>query len=335
MDKRLVSELLKTRQAVKRKYESLKSDMVQSQLQFTEQFKPISQPLKELIASIKTDGFKTNDIIKTEISEIKNLPQQQTPSKPREKKGTSQPQFLNAEVIAESAPELDLQDNESLDVDMPDEQSFREATEYVERMMKPEILNSYLEQFQGLARQYIADMIHDTNDKFDLKYGVRFDMESDNFSIGNKKLEFEDQDMYIMDGGNKVVYKGTPGFYELMFKKKPLGYNNKDLENYRDIVQRSAANHKNYDPTSSISGNVGAKYTKVVRPLMAPRAPRRGTGLLYVNNKKVEFVPWKNPNTLVDRLKILIASQAAGHTGHNNEIVNIISALKNAKIIKK
>lgn len=134
-----------------------------------------------------------------------------------------------------------------------------------------------------------------------------------------------------------VLYKGTPGFYELIFKKKPIGYTKKDLENYKDIVKRSASNRKNYDPEGPLSGNVGHKYNKVIRPLMSklPRGvPQRGAGLLTVNDKKVEFVPWKNPNTLVDRLRILVASQLAGHTSHNNEIVSIIDALKKANVMK-
>ncbi|KAK9681124.1 hypothetical protein QE152_g38561 [Popillia japonica] len=38
-------------------------------------------------------------------------------------------------------------------------------------------------------------------------------------------------------------------------------------------------------------------------------------------------------NELVERLKLLIASQQAGHTGHNNEIASIIEELKEAGVI--
>lgn len=332
MDKRLVSDLLKTRAAVKRKYQSLKSDIEQSQLQLAKQFKPISQPLEQLISAIKTEGIQTKKITtKLGKPEIKESPQPKVLHS-RKKSEPFQPQFLDAEVIAESAPEEEFAEEQN--VISEDEQSIQEATQLVEQMMRPEILNEYLEHYKGLARQYIEEMIRDTKDAFDMQYGVRFDIGADKFSIGNKSLEFDGEDMYIIDGGNKIMYKGTPGFYELMFKKKPVGYNKKDEENYKDIVNRSAANHKNYDPAGPISGNVGKKYLKVIRPLMTPKPPRRGTGYLNVNNKRVEFVPWKNPNTLVDRLQILMASQLAGHTGHNNEIVTIIDVLKKSKIIK-
>lgn len=340
MDKRLVRELLKTRKAVKRKYQSLKVDMTESQLLQAEKFKPISQPLQELITSIKTEGFKAVDIATPKLEntfELTRTPQPQQPSTSKLKSSEKmEPQFLNAEVIAESSPELQVEDEDAnaVDEEGPDDETVYEATRLVEEMMRPEILDTYLDQFKGLTRQYIEELIRDTKGEFDLQYGVRFDVGTDTFAIGNKKLEFQENGLYITDeSGNKIEYKATPGFYELMFKKKPNGYKKADIDNYKDIVRRSAANHRNYDPNAQPSGNGGIKYTKVIKPLMNPK-PRRGTGLLNVNNKKIEFVPWKNPNTLVNRLQILIASQLAGHTGHNNEITYIIEELKEANIIK-
>lgn len=37
---------------------------------------------------------------------------------------------------------------------------------------------------------------------------------------------------------------------------------------------------------------------------------------------------WRNPNDLVNRLRILIASSYAGHSGHNNEIISILQELR-------
>lgn len=354
MDKRLVRELLKTRKAVKRKYQSLKSDMEESQLQLTKQMKPISQPLQELISSIKTEAFKAVDITETPkiekaFEKINKPPLQQdkvashsTSTTKRKTVKKLEPHFLNAEIIAESSPEVadesfNVADFEAEDANVPDEESVLEASRLVEEMMRPEVLDAYLEHYTGLARQYVEDLIRDTKGDFDFKYGVRFDVATDSFAIGNKKLEFvkNSEDMYIIDDdGTKIVYKGTPGFYELMFKKKPSNYTNWDHDQYKDIVRRSAANRRNYDPEGPTSGNSGPKYTRIIKPMKNPVQARRGMGLLNVNNKKIEFVPWKNPNTLVNRLRLLIASQVAGHTGHNNEITYIIEELKEANIIK-
>jgi hypothetical protein len=42
------------------------------------------------------------------------------------------------------------------------------------------------------------------------------------------------------------------------------------------------------------------------------------------NNYPINYVYWDDPNELVERLWLLVASQTAGHWGHNNEIVSII-----------
>ncbi|MCI0557609.1 MAG: hypothetical protein MN733_03880, partial [Nitrososphaera sp.] len=46
-----------------------------------------------------------------------------------------------------------------------------------------------------------------------------------------------------------------------------------------------------------------------------------------------DYVHWDDPNELVDRLRLLLASQAAGNSNHSNEIVSIIEELREAGII--
>lgn len=37
---------------------------------------------------------------------------------------------------------------------------------------------------------------------------------------------------------------------------------------------------------------------------------------------------WNNPNDLVNRLRLLISSSYAGHSGHNNEVISILKELR-------
>lgn len=66
---------------------------------------------------------------------------------------------------------------------------------------------------------------------------------------------------------------------------------------------------------------------------------KKGKGLLspdlmrHYRNKHVSYTYWDNPNELVDRLRLLVASQAAGHTGHVNEISSIVEELREAAVI--
>lgn len=51
--------------------------------------------------------------------------------------------------------------------------------------------------------------------------------------------------------------------------------------------------------------------------------------------KNTELVYWDDPNELVDRLKLLIASKTAGNTNLDNEILSIIEELKEAGVIQE
>jgi len=47
------------------------------------------------------------------------------------------------------------------------------------------------------------------------------------------------------------------------------------------------------------------------------------------------LVYWDNPNELVDRLRLLVASKSAGNTGVSNEIISIFEELLEAGLIKR
>lgn len=55
---------------------------------------------------------------------------------------------------------------------------------------------------------------------------------------------------------------------------------------------------------------------------------------MNLSNKKTDYVYYDDFNELVERLKLLLSSQTAGHTGHQNEIVSILEELREAKIIE-
>lgn len=53
----------------------------------------------------------------------------------------------------------------------------------------------------------------------------------------------------------------------------------------------------------------------------------------YSDSANISYSYWNDPNELVDRLRLLIASKTAGHSGHTNEIMSIIEELREAGII--
>lgn len=107
-------------------------------------------------------------------------------------------------------------------------------------------------------------------------------------------------------------------------------------------------------------GSKGYKYKKIIAPLLMPFLTtttategaktksnkfKVGSGNkvtmkkyipnnMLVTDTAVNYVHWDNPNELVDRLRLLISSKKAGHTGHDNEIMSIVEELREANIIK-
>lgn len=59
-----------------------------------------------------------------------------------------------------------------------------------------------------------------------------------------------------------------------------------------------------------------------------------GIGLeMQYTKSKLDYIYWDDPSELVNRLRLLIASQQAGHTNHYNEINLILKELREAQII--
>ena len=55
--------------------------------------------------------------------------------------------------------------------------------------------------------------------------------------------------------------------------------------------------------------------------------------MIAKQSSRPDYIYWDDPNELVDRLRLLMASQAAGNPSHNNEILSIIEELREAKIL--
>lgn len=86
------------------------------------------------------------------------------------------------------------------------------------------------------------------------------------------------------------------------------------------------------DSKHSISYTYNLRNTPVRKNLPTGDGLIDSDAMIYDNNNK-SYVYWDNANELCDRLKLLVASQNAGHSGHHNEIVSLIEELREAKII--
>ena len=156
-----------------------------------------------------------------------------------------------------------------------------------------------------------------TKEGVDKTYGI-YDKDG-KFYIGNKEVEIKG-DSIIID--NKS-YQGSPGLWELIVAKNPNRdlYSPVDYENYKRILIQTDAIQSGKNPNRPKS-NRGAKWKKVIKNIWD--GVKKGKG--------VTIIP-SDPNALLERLDLLLASQAAGHTGVRNELTSICDELKRQGVI--
>lgn len=163
----------------------------------------------------------------------------------------------------------------------------------------------------------------------DTQFGIRRDGE--NFKIGEYVAKFHKDNMRI----RSTKFPMTSGLLNLLFyKNPPKQYSSEDLSNYKEILLLTNA-HKKFFKTNGPDriNRKNFKYTNIIAPLL-----KSGSGIdtnfMTLSNNPTNFTYWDNPNELVDRLKLLVSSSSAGHTGHRNEIISIIEELREANIIE-
>ncbi|XP_043480014.1 uncharacterized protein LOC122509820 [Leptopilina heterotoma] len=189
-----------------------------------------------------------------------------------------------------------------------------------------------------ISNKFLYLLNHNRKQCLDSTYGIR-KLSDGSLMIGDSPITFEDQHVKI---GNKR-YLQTLGLLELLFKSKPTTslISEDDERNYKEILIATNAHKKKYSSSESIRTDKSYKYLNFISQFF-PRTPTKrssvsGSSLpkFMITNKNFqrEYIYWDDPNELVDRLRLLMASQAAGNPSHNNEIMSIIEELREAKII--
>ncbi|XP_071056537.1 uncharacterized protein [Onthophagus taurus] len=166
-------------------------------------------------------------------------------------------------------------------------------------------------------------------DSIDLRMGIRYDSKTDGWKIGSKPVEFTDAHISL-DGG-KLNIPTSSGLYELIQLKAPKNFTEEDLRKYKEILTYTGAHKQNY--TGPIASNRSEKYIKIIKPLFSSAGETAGSGL-EVNSNRIQYKYWDDVNELVDRLRLLHASYAAGNNSHRNKIAYIVEELKEINVIK-
>ena len=170
----------------------------------------------------------------------------------------------------------------------------------------------------------------------DKTFGIHFG-EDGNYHMGAQKGKdgvYRGNNKMITIAYNNIYVDGekftsTPGLWELIMEDKPNpeNYDKKDLDIYGDLLFKTNAIYQNFDPKSSYPrANRGYKWQNIIGLIWAERTAVKHYG------KGVVVIP-SDPNALLERLDLLLASQEAGHTGVRNELVSICDELKRQGVL--
>ena len=178
----------------------------------------------------------------------------------------------------------------------------------------------YKEIVGDLAYVFLNRPNRDTN------FGIN-EEEGDHY-IGSRHVIVRDNDIIFP---NDERIKGTRGLWDLITSKNPKNYTDEDYDMYKYLMIKTNAIHKKNDPYNiRAKGNYrGGKWKNIVSPIW--KEIMKNMGEEY-EGEGVVVIP-SDPNALLERLDLLLASQEAGHTGVRNELVSICDELKRQDVL--
>ena len=138
----------------------------------------------------------------------------------------------------------------------------------------------------------------------------------------NKKILTIAYNNIIVDGEK---FRGTPGLWELIMEDIPRNYTKEDRDEYRDLLMKTNALHHDFNPKNpNPRSSVSYKWKNILGPIWHGMGGYGGKGIVIMLS---------DPNALLERLDLLLASQEAGHTGVGNELVSICDELKRQGVL--
>lgn len=313
-------QIIKSVNAIKTKIKQMRDYEDQTDLTMNRVLKPVTEPLRALMDIGYSEPKNHTDKIYTNRNE--------------------------AELSHNSSSDSNYEDFEE------NETSFDETKPHV--FMSP-LIDRCKESnisVKPLERSLNKDDIEDIYENINIPFGVR--KENKQFFMGSEKVNILVSDNPLTSVKkhsiiiNDMQYNLTPGLRELLLRKTPdlTLVSAKDQLVYKDILCITNAHKRYYNPNGQIKGDKSIKYREIIKPLFLDTSNnanatgveenKTGSGLptLKKYKKNTDLVYWDDPNELIERLKLLIASRDAGNSNHDNEIISIIEELKEASVIK-
>ncbi|KAF6214544.1 hypothetical protein GE061_009287 [Apolygus lucorum] len=317
------SELHTARKALKKKFAELQHDRAESAHSLEQQYLPITNTLKELVASAnkgkgetvmkkmkqrRTDVIPGSEIEYSQEPSTEDDENVQDPSDTEifECKGEgwtpparSPGPFMSTPISHPSsflrAPQkMTLmqrikKDTKKLDASHKDD--IDESIEPVHSLIKstPEaqkMTQDFIRRWPSFAKVYWTYL---TTGNWEGGDGQQLDkyygptVNRQGVNLGAARVAFDDDFMYV----NGKPYHATPGLYELIFLKKPVNFDQQDFENYTEIVKRSRVAHHGYDLHRPLNRFGGEKYTSIISLMYPKKRKNNNVGVKHdVGSKK-------------------------------------------------
>jgi hypothetical protein len=292
-DTNLKQEIIESQNAIRSKYKKLKSEKILNDEVLKNTFETISTPLNRMV---KMQESSNDD------KKIKN---------PDNKYDEEEMDYSDSD-----------EDSTAIS-DVESEIQYNFSTPAMEKTATPlQRQGDRVNKIDAAKPYFLLHLDKSKEDLLDKVYGIRSD--GIRWLLGNSAIKINNDKVVV---ANKT-YNTTPGLLELLFMKIPSDkkFTQADLKMYKEMVLDTSAHKKHYEVFKPINSNRGFKYLNIIRKLFNTQ----GTGMSITSPI---YERWNDPNELVDRLKILIASQSAGNSSVGNEILSIIEELREENII--
>ena len=293
----LIKDFIETRKRIKDNFVAKKVGEIEYQRGLTKLFKPVTETQKATTKEITEAQKATAEKITSELLPIKESIE-----------------GLPGAISFPAYPALEMTEEEK-----------EEETEEEKNV-------------GSLAKNYLA---YATGKKSDKIFGIYPD-ENNKLKIGSKRIIIKGNNIMIDD----KTYPGTPGLWELIVNKNipKIEFTDEDYLNYGRILKQTNAIYQGNNPMiNKPKSSKGEKWKNLISPIWEEIKPKpkgkggkgkggkedpepstSGTGLTILPN---------DPNALIERFDLLLASQNAGHTGVRNELVSIFDELKRQGVI--
>lgn len=339
-EKILKEKVIQSAEAVKKKVKLLRDMKTNDNIILESVLKPITEPLNEIVKSNgnsnNNNSFNTNETDfdedafkwKKTAKTLKFSPDDEKRSsinnhtvvhKSSESGSNNDDDISNGSDYSEDDDSMSCESDNRDGLESVTDTSFKTTDSFASPRENP-----------AWKKQY--------NNNLNIPFGVR--TERDKLMLGSYSVSVSGEKLKV--NGNS--YNLTPGLYDLLFKKLPdLGIITEDDKRYyKMLLLETNAHRRDFNPNKPIKSNKGKKYLYIIKPLFKLSKERlisdgstHGQGLPTMKKVKrdVSYVYWDDPNELVERLKLLIASRDAGNTGLDNEIISIVEELREAGLV--